>query len=411
MLKKVNNLYKKYKNLSRKKKIVVIGIVLIVGMVGFSQWRKATKPSEYSTEAAKVDSIVELVSETGNVTTAGAVPIYSTTTGMVEEVYVNNGDVVANGDVLFKVKSTATKLEQDTALANYMAAKSVLETAKSTQLSLQATMFGQWDEFKELAESDDYEEDDGKPKYNERGVAEFHIPEKEWLAAEASYKNQQQIIAQASIQTSASWRAYQATQDSAVEANLGGEVRNLGVDKGDLIAVPTTLTLANTSPALILLNSDVRTTIKIQVVETDVLKVSEGLSVSVEFDAKDGEIFPATVSRVDTVAAPTEGVVSYAVYVVLNENTESIMGGMTADVDIVVATKENVLTVPSSAVKPYQGGRAVRTLNNEGEIEYIPVKTGSRGEGKIEILSGIEEGTQVIVTLANDQIERSGGLF
>lgn len=411
VFKKITNLYKKFKSASRKKKILIIGPILVVGIIGFSQWRKATKPSEYSIESAKRDSLIELVSETGNVTTAGAIPIYSTTTGMVEEVYVGNGDIVADNDVLFKVKSTATKQEQDTALSSYLTAKSTLEAAKSTQLSLQALMFSQWDSFKELAESDEYEEGDGAPKYNERGVAEFHVPEKEWLAAESAYKNQQQVISQASAQTSAAWRAYQATQDSTVKAHLSGEVRNMGVTKGDLIVVPTALTLANTFPALVLVDNDVRTTIKISVVETDVLKVVEGQVANVEFDAVAEKTFEAIVDRVDTVAAPTQGVVSFSVYVVLNENVDSIRRGMTADVDVIVATKENILTVPSSAVKPHGGGRAVRVVGEDGEIEFIPVKTGSRGDGKIEILSGIEEGTEVIVSLANDQIERSGGLF
>jgi multidrug efflux pump subunit AcrA (membrane-fusion protein) len=84
---------------------------------------------------------------------------------------------------------------------------------------------------------------------------------------------------------------------------------------------------------------------------------------------------------------------------------------MTADVDITVAEKKDILTVPSSAVKPYQGKKAVRVLSEDGEIEYIPVEVGIKGDGKTEILSGIEEGTEVIVALPNEEVETSGGLF
>ena len=411
MKKKITKSIKKLKKLPKKRKFLYIGILIIVIIIGYSIYKKVTKPPKYSLQAAKTDSIVELVSETGNVTSAGAVPIYSTTTGMVEEVFVSNGDIVADGDTLFKVKSTATKLEQSTALSAYMTAKSALEAAKATRLSLQALLFTKWDSYKDLAETEAYETYDEKPKEVERRNAEFLVPEKEWFAAENAYKNQQQVISQASVKTSAAWQAYQATQDSTVKAHLGGEVRNLSVTKGDIIAVPTALTLSSTSPAIVLVDNDIRTTIKINVGETDVLKVAEGQPAKIELDALKGKIFSATVDRVDTVASPTQTVITYAVYIVFDEQVESIRRGMTADVDIVVASKEDILTVPASAVKPYEGGKAVRVVDSKGEIEFIPVEVGSRGDGMIEIISGIDEGTEVIVALANDQIERTGGFF
>ena len=94
------------------------------------------------------------------------------------------------------------------------------------------------------------------------------------------------------------------------------------------------------------------------------------------------------------------------------ESSEMILGGLTADVDITVAVMDNILLVPSSAVKPYEGGRAVRVVGDKGDIEYMPVEVGIRGNGSTQRLSGIDEGTQVIVALKNEQVERqSSGLF
>ena len=272
-------------------------------------------------------------------------------------------------------------------------------------------MFSAWDSFKELAQGDQYENEDGTPKYNDRGVAEFHISEKEWLAAEASYKKQQAAISQAQASLSSSWQAYQATQDSEVVAILAGEVRNLGITKGDLVTAPSAVNLSSTPPALILLSSDVKTTIKLNIEETDIVKLKEGQSAQVEIDAFPNQLFPGKVDRVDTIAVPSNGIVTYSVYVSLDEHNNSLRSGMTADVSITVASKDNILTVPSSAVKPYEGGRAVRGVGENGEIKYLPVEIGSRGEGKTEIISGIQEGQEVIVALTNDQVERPGGLF
>lgn len=394
---------------SRKKKIAIAGI--LVALLGFFLLRRTSQAPAYTLEPAKREALVEIVSESGHVTTAGATPVFSTTTGMVEAVFIKNGDTVVKGAKLFSVKSTATKQEKDSALSGYLAAKAALDSAKATQLSLQATMFTEWDTFKELAESDTYEEENGTPKYEQRGVPEFHVPEKEWLSAEAAYKNQEQVVSQKVAALSEAYQAYLATQDSTVTAIFGGEIRNLGVTKGDLVTVPTVSARATAAPVLMLVDNAVNTTITVDVNEADILKIKEGQSATVSFDAIADKTFSATVERVDTIATASQDVISFSVYVVLNEDVEAVQRGMTADIDILVANKENTLTVPSGAVKPYQGGKAVRVPGERGEITFVPVETGSKGDGKIEILSGIEEGAEVITVLASEQAERRPGFF
>ena len=80
---------------------------------------------------------------------------------------------------------------------------------------------------------------------------------------------------------------------------------------------------------------------------------------------------------------------------------------MSADATIITKTLEDVLSVPSSSVKPYQGGRAVRIMKNN-KIAYLPVKIGVRGKSKTEIISGISQGQEVITALSNEQIKRPG---
>jgi multidrug efflux pump subunit AcrA (membrane-fusion protein) len=407
-LKLIKAIFAKFKQLSIKKKLILIIVLLaIVGLKAY-QYHNATKAADYELATANYDSLTEVVSETGNVTTTGSIPVYSRTTGVVEDVFIANGDTVEKNTPLFKVISTATKQEKDAALSAYLTARSKWETAKATQFSLQAEMFTEWDEFKELAESDDYKDTDSI----NRTLPDFHIPEKEWLAAEALYKQQEVAIKQAAANLSSTWQAYQATLDSEVRAVLGGEVRNLGVAKGDAVMAYNAATPSTNLPSLLIFNTELRTIIRVEIGETDAIKVKEKQPAEIKFDALPNETFLAHVDRVDSIAIPTEGVVKYSVYILLDEELESIKAGMTADVDITVATKENVLTVPATAVKPYEGERAVRVLDENGEIEFIPVKTGIKGDGKIEILSGISEGTEIIVALKNERVTRkSSGLF
>lgn len=395
---------------AHKKRSIIIGIILLVVIVSIISQAFTAKP-KHTLAAAKYSKIVEQVSESGKISASGVAPVYSTTTGLVDEVMVQNGTVVERGDVLFHVTSTATQRERETALSNYMAAKSALDAARAGQLSLQASMFGKWDTFKELAESDEYENSDGTPKYVQRAVPEFHIPEKEWLAAEAEYKNQEAVISQKSVEVSALWRAYEAAMDSNVVAVIGGTVRNLAVSRGEQVTAGSSAAAATSVPTLYLVDTTVPTTVKLAVSENEITKIKPGQRATVELDAVAGQTFQATVDRVDSVATPSQDNSEYSVYLTLTKPSNAIRHGMSADVDITVIEKDRVLTVPTSAVKPYRGGRAVRVLDKKGEMVFVPVVIGARGSGNTEIVSGIKEGTMVVTALSNDQIERKSGLF
>ena len=80
---------------------------------------------------------------------------------------------------------------------------------------------------------------------------------------------------------------------------------------------------------------------------------------------------------------------------------------MTADVEIETKNLTNILVVPNSAVKPYQGEKAVRVVDKvTKQVKYVPVVVGVKGENKTQILKGINQGQEVIQSLSNEQIKR-----
>ena len=115
------------------------------------------------------------------------------------------------------------------------------------------------------------------------------------------------------------------------------------------------------------------------------------------------------VQRRDDIGQDDEGVITYNVYIDIVDPDEELKSGMTVDVDIVTNELADVLAVPNTAVKPYQGGKSVRILNREtDELENIPVTIGIKGEIYTQILDGIQEGDEIVVSLTNDKVERSG---
>jgi multidrug efflux pump subunit AcrA (membrane-fusion protein) len=386
---------------SLRRKIVVGMVALVAIIVAANAVSGSRAAPSYSTAKVERHTITELVSQTGTITTDGKTDIVSPATGIVEELYVSNGAYVNEGTELFKIKSTATEQEKAAALANYQAAQAQLNAANSNLLKLQATMFAKWDTFKELAESDDYETGDGVPKYEQRALPEFHIPEKEWLAAEKDYKQQQTVIAQAQSAANSAYLAYQATQNAVVKATADGTVSNLSVTRGSTVSPQSTRPLA-------LLTQNIVTEAVVSLSETDIAKVREGQEVAIEVNAVKDKGYKGVVNRVDSIGTEVKNVIRYNVYIQILDGDTALRPGMNVDADITTNTVRNVLSLPNAAVKPYQGGRAVRVADAKGEINYKPVKIGVKGEERTEILEGLKEGDEVVVALSNEQLKRPG---
>lgn len=399
---------KAFGKLSRKKKIAVVsgGIILIVVLITVVSG--ALRGPGYSTDTVKRRTISDVVSESGMIAKSGTVNVYSPTNGFVEKVLVQNDDVVKKDQELFTVKSTATQQESQQAYANYMTARSTLDTAIATRHSLQASMFEAWDEFRELATSDTYENDDGTPKNTERAHPEFHVAEKNWLAAEQKFKTQQNAIAQAQAQVASTWLLYQATQNSTVKATADGTVSNLSVVSGSTVSVNSP---ASPAPPVLSIGNFTVTEVVASLGENDIAKIEPGHNASVEVDAVDGKTFDAIVRRVDKIGTDFQGVMRYNVYLELTETDPDFRPGMSADVDITARRLNQVLSVPNAAVKPYQGGRAVRVPGTQkGTFDYVPVRIGIRGDKYTQIINGLSDGQTIITTLTSEEAKKTGPL-
>ena len=92
-----------------------------------------------------------------------------------------------------------------------------------------------------------------------------------------------------------------------------------------------------------------------------------------------------------------DGVVYYEVSISLDDLYEGIKPGMTADLVIRTDFKENVLTVPEKAVRKRNGKTIVQVLKQNLVVER-EIEIGLKGTNDfIEIVSGLEQGEQVIL--------------
>ena len=424
LLKPVQKPINWFRKTSIRNKIIIVVAILVAGYFAYTRIQSANAAPQYITKAIERASVTQIVSETGNIETAGRVDVYSSSTGIIEEIYIEDGASVKINQNLFKARSIATDQEKASAYATYQSAVSPQKTAEQNKQSLDATM---WTAQKTLLDARETKrvKDNNKNDYEdleEQSIDAAHVQaEKNFSSAEQQYKEADVEIAAAKAQVSSTWLAYQATQNLIIKAPSSGTVANLSYKVGDKVTANSsggqagsTSTTSSTggSPVLTIANLE-EYTVKLALNEVDVPKVKNGQSAELSLDAFPGKKFKGKVTHVDSLGTNTAGVITYNIVIEITNPEDTIRPSMTANVDIEVDKSENVLTVPNSAIKPYEGKKAVQVIDPQTKAaKYIPVEVGIKSPEKTEIKSGVSEGTQVITGSRNGAVEdSSGGLF
>ena len=135
--------------------------------------------------------------------------------------------------------------------------------------------------------------------------------------------------------------------------------------------------------------------------EADIAKVKINDPTKVTLDAYGPDVvFEAKVAKIDPAETIIEGVASYKVVLQLEKEDERIKSGMTANIDILTASRENVVIIPEKAIFTKNSDKFVRIVSNQKEIKEVLVKTGLRGiDGNVEILEGVSIGDKIITSL------------
>jgi HlyD family secretion protein len=130
--------------------------------------------------------------------------------------------------------------------------------------------------------------------------------------------------------------------------------------------------------------------------ESDVAKIKIGNPVEIKFDAFPGETFKGSVYFINPASSNINGVNQYKIKVAFDKLDERIKSGMTTNLIIQTAKKENVLIVPQYTVLMEKDGAFVFKKVGEKE-EKIPIVLGLQDQlGNAEVISGLNEGDEIL---------------
>ncbi|OGG04895.1 hypothetical protein A2Z33_06370 [Candidatus Gottesmanbacteria bacterium RBG_16_52_11] len=390
---------------------ILIAVIITTGIV-FTVRSRTGRPSvQVTTQAAEPGTVVSSVTASGSILTSNLVNVSTSVNGIIREVYVHDGDSVVAGQKIMEITpDTASAQNSQAAYASYLSAKSSLDAAKVSLYTLQSDMLTKWQEFRELAESDSYENPDGSPKSTERTLPQFMTVQDDWLAAEATYKNQQGKIAQAQAALSGAWLAFQAAS-TVVTAPMSGTVTNITYTPGMTIAGSGssgtgTSTTTSTNRVAVITSAGLPLA-SFTVSEIDVPDIKPGQKVTLTLDAVSGKSFTGKVMTVDRIGSVSSGVTTYPVVVSFDTTAEDILPNMAATANIILDSKTDVLKIPSSAISGEGDQKTVR-VKKGNNISTVSVVTGLSSDTDTEIIEGLSEGDEVVVSTQTSGQSQSG---
>lgn len=386
---RVSTLWNYFLHLSRFKKLAVVIVLLVLIFIGAKQTVLKSSPTpQYQTAQAEKGTLITSVTASGNVTSGASAPITTQASGVVNQVYVKDGDYVVQGQNIASLTLDQQSAQKAAAAyANYLGAQNSLNSSQAKINSLQAALFKANQAFINDKGSTP-NPDTSDPNYIQENAT--------WLQAQADYNNQQGVIAQASASlTSASLSLAQTS--STITSPTAGTVSGLTLTPGLPIANTsnsTTNTTSSNSVGNVKL-AGVSTEASVNLSEIDVTKVKVGQKVTMVLDAFADKTFTGKVSSIDTNGSVSSGVTNYPTVITFDSAPDNIYPNMGVTATIILDVKPDVLLVPSGAVQTQNGTSYVRVMKNN-QVTNVNVGIGESSDTQTEITSGLSEGDTVV---------------
>jgi HlyD family secretion protein len=351
--------------------VAAVVAVIAIAVYLFSGGKKEAKVS-FTTAKVEKTNIQNSITATGTIEPVTSVTVGTQVSGIVSHLYVDYNSVVKKGQIIAELDKTNLTSELNTARANLSSAQSSLDY-ELNNYNRYKTLYD-----KGLVSADEFE------------------------TAKLSYlKAKEQVTtARESVQKAQTNLGY-----ATITSPIDGVVLSKSVEEGQTVAAsfntPELFTIAQDL-------TDMRVIADID--EADIGGVQEGQRVTFTVDAFPDDLFEGQVTQVRQQATTESNVVTYEVVISAPNNDLKLKPGLTANVTIFTLEKNDVLAVPSKALRFMpndaflQKGQTIEDVEAKSKVWTLEgnvfkahkVEIGTNNGILTEIVSGIAEGTEIL---------------
>ena len=364
--------------------LLVVSLVLAVaaiaaGLYGYQQRRQQALPVKQRTVLAQNASIEQTVSATGNVTMQSYVDVGTKVTGQISDVYVAIGETVKEGKLLLEISPALQSGRMESNRAQLARLKAEL-AGQNAQLDFAQLQFQRQTQLK--AENATREETFESTRMGMYSAA---------AKVDAIHAQIQQLEAA-------------MKQDEAIQK----QTRVAAPISGTIVAMTARVgqTLTANQDVLMRISDLSKMTVQARVAEEDVTRLHKGMTAYFTTPGYPGKRWSGKLRQIMLLPADDSGKHGHKAYYtvlfdVANSNRE-LMSGMTADVIFVIERAENALTIPASLLPQTtqtspDGSHQIQVMKPDGKLELRNIQTGIRNADKVQVLSGLKAGEQVVV--------------
>ncbi len=365
MAEKLKNFFTKIKQ--RRGLLTLLLLIAAGAVAAFFLWGGKTNANDYLTAKAERGNVEVNVSATGTVQAVSTVQVGSQVSGTVQWLGADFNTEVKRGQVIARLDPTVFQAQVDNARASVSNAESALQGAQTDILSQQANLSAakanqevarvqrddsialvkRYQEIRTVIAGRDIEAaqataNANRAKYEQAGAQVAQVQ-----AAISSAKARLEQSKAQLAQTRAQLQQAAANLDhSIITSPIDGVVISRNIDVGQTVAAslqaPTLFTIANDLTKMQVLAS---------IDEADVGQIKQGIKANFAVDAFPGETFTGEITQLRLNAQTVQNVVTYSAVIEVANPDQKLRPGMTTNITIPVARRENVLTVPNAALR------------------------------------------------------------
>lgn len=417
---------------------VIVAIVLVVVFV----YKQQSGYTKVLTAKVHKEDLATIVSGTGQIKPTTYVNVGANVMGRVTHFYVKEGDKVKKGQIV----ATIENVQQRANVAGQEAAISAAKTDINSYIAAEKTAEANVERSKADLEQKklDWDRAQGLFKDGIMSRQDFDAKKAAYDTAVATVAQMQAQVNQARAQTESA-RGHLQTQVATLRANqdmlektiatapFDGIVTNMPVKEGETVVTG----IQNTAGSTLMTLADMsKITAEVKVDETDIVNIKDGQPADVTVDAIPGKVFKGHVTLVGDQAllrstgiatsqstTGTEEAKDFKVVVTLDQPSDELRPGLSTTAKITTAQKSNVLALPiqalttftpppptsgsgnveaassssSNKTPPVQGVYVVeKDSHGKQRAKFVPVTTGITGATDIEVLSGLQDGQEIV---------------
>ncbi len=419
-------------------------ILVAIAALAYHFLKPEEEAPNYLTATVEVGDIENNVMASGKVKALNTVDVGAQVSGEVKRLFVDVGDEVKQGDLIAQIDQVTQNNTLSNEQASLEQSEAALQSAQAEALSRQAGLKSAYADLasrqSELKQAQsDFARLQGLVAIDAISQQEYDTQATSVDTAKAAVANAQAAIdtAKASIVTAqadissqqAAIRKSQTNVSTAEEdlsyttirAPMSGTVVSITTEQG------TTVNASQTAPTLVTLADLSTVRINAQISEADVINVNAGMPAYFNIIGNPDQQYDAILTAIEPApeeiseTSSTDSAIYYVGYVEVANPERLFRIDMTAQIYIIIDQAKDALLVPSAAIqerpaKNQTEGQAktskvVRVLNDDGTVEPRTVEVGIDNRVNAQILSGLEEGEQVIIGegSANASGNRGGG--